>query len=285
MRVASFLMGDRPSYGTVGEAGVRPAPADFIDEFADLKTVLRRRALAGLEKAVQPVAPIALHQVTFLPVIPNPAKVICVGINYVTHIREMGRDMPEHPWLFVRFGDSQTGHEQPLIRPMASDKFDYEGELAVVVSEPAHHVKAADAFHHVAGYSCFNDGSLRDFQRHSSQFTAGKNFSRSGSMGPWLVTRDEIPDPNRLTLETRLNGEVMQSATVDDLLFGIPELIEYITTFTQLEAGDVIATGTPGGVGVARQPPVFMRPGDVVEVDISGIGILRNPVADEAVSR
>ena len=282
MRTASFLMGDRPSYGVVSDAGLHPAPAEFVASFADLKAVLRQGALADLAQAAQSVAPVSLSQVTFLPVIPNPGKIICVGVNYVLHIREMGRDVPDHPVLFVRFADSQTGHGQPLIRPTASDKFDYEGELAVVIGRSARHVKGSEAFDYVAGYSCFNDASVRDFQRHSSQFTAGKNFSRSGSFGPWMVTVDEIPNPDALKLETRLNGEVMQSASVSDLQFGIPELVEYITTFAQLEPGDVIATGTPGGVGVARQPPVFMEPGDVVEVQISDIGVLTNPVADEA---
>ncbi len=194
----------------------------------------------------------------------------------------MGREMPAHPWLFVRFAASQTGHGQALLRPPESPQFDYEGELAVIIGKPAHRVSAAAAMGYVAGYSCFNDGSVRDFQRHSSQFTAGKNFLRSGSLGPWLVTADEIPDPSTLSLQTRLNGQVMQAAGIDDLLFSVPALIEYITTFTRLEPGDVIATGTPGGVGVARQPPVFMTAGDVVEVEISGIGVLRNPVIDAA---
>jgi 2-keto-4-pentenoate hydratase/2-oxohepta-3-ene-1,7-dioic acid hydratase in catechol pathway len=169
-----------------------------------------------------------------------------------------------------------------MLRPAAlSRNFDFEGELAVVIGRSAHRVAAADAFDYVAGYTCLNDGSIRDYQRHSSQFTAGKNFLKSGSIGPWLVTRDEIERVDQLDLETRLNGEVMQSSSTGDLIFDIPRLIEYCSAFTRLEPGDIIATGTPGGVGAARTPPVWLRPGDTIEVSISGIGVLRNTIADE----
>ena len=169
-----------------------------------------------------------------------------------------------------------------MIRPVSvSENYDFEGELAVIIGRAAHRVAASDAFAFVAGYSCLNDGSIRDFQRHSGQFTPGKNFLKSGSLGPWLVTRDEIEDVRGLTLETRLNDELMQSASTSDLIFDIPKLIEYCTTFTRLEPGDIIATGTPGGVGAARTPPVWMKPGDTIEVSISGIGVLRNSIADE----
>jgi 2-keto-4-pentenoate hydratase/2-oxohepta-3-ene-1,7-dioic acid hydratase in catechol pathway len=193
----------------------------------------------------------------------------------------MGREIPDYPVVFVRFPGSQTGHEQAIVRPRVSEKYDYEGELAIIIGKRARHVGRSEALDCIAGYSCFMDGSVRDWQSHTPQFTAGKNFARSGSMGPWLVTRDEVPDPTELTLTTRLNGEVMQNGRLADLLFDIPTLIEYCSTFTELLPGDVIATGTPGGVGAARTPPVWLKQGDTVEVDISGIGLLVNPVVDE----
>ena len=280
MRLASINDAGTPTYAVVNGDTLLPAPDAFRRRFADLKAVLAAGAAAELGAASAAAAPIPISTAQFLPVIPNPTKTLCVGINYVTHIKEMGREMPQNPWLFVRFAESQTGHQQALWRPPQSTQFDFEGELAVIMGRTAHRVSAAEALDYVAGYACFNDGTIRDFQRHSSQFTAGKNFLRSGSSGPWLVTADELPDPAALTLETRLNGTVMQAAGIDDLLFNVPALIEYISTFTRLEPGDVIATGTPGGVGVAREPRVFMQPGDVLEVEISGIGVLRNPVVD-----
>ena len=202
----------------------------------------------------------ALTDVTFSPVIPDAAaKLLCVGVNYMPHIKEMGRERPERPVLFVRFGDSIVGHGQPLKKPRESEQFDYEGELAVVIGKRARRVAKERALDYVAGYGCFNDGSVRDFQRHSAQFTPGKNFHASGAFGPWLVTTDEIPDPRKLTLTTRLNGEVMQNESVGELCFDVPQLIEYCSTWTQLEPGDVIVTGTPGGVGAGRKPPVWMK--------------------------
>jgi 2-keto-4-pentenoate hydratase/2-oxohepta-3-ene-1,7-dioic acid hydratase in catechol pathway len=180
--------------------------------------------------------------------------------------------------IFVRFGDSIVGHGRPLLKPRESAQFDYEGELAVVIGKRARRVPRDRALDYVAGYSCFNDGSIRDYQRHSPQFTPGKNFHASGSFGPWLVTRDEIADPRTLTLTTRLNGSVMQHESVGELCFDVPQLIEYCSTWAQLEPGDVIVTGTPGGVGAGRKPPVWMKGGDTVEVEITGIGTLRNNV-------
>jgi 2-keto-4-pentenoate hydratase/2-oxohepta-3-ene-1,7-dioic acid hydratase in catechol pathway len=222
-----------------------------------------------------------IESIHFLPLIPNPDKILCIGVNYRPHIEEMGRQVPDYPVVFVRFPGSQTGHGQALIRPSLSEQFDYEGELAFVIGRRARHVARADALDYVAGYCCFMDGSVRDWQRHTPQFTAGKNFASSGSMGPWLVTRDEIPDPTALTLKTRVNGEILQEGRVADLVFDIPRLIEYCTSFAELLPGDVIATGTPGGVGAARTPPRWLRAGDRVDVDIPGVGLLTNSVADE----
>ncbi|MDX1563069.1 MAG: fumarylacetoacetate hydrolase family protein, partial [Gammaproteobacteria bacterium] len=191
------------------------------------------------------------------------------------------KDVPEHPVVFVRFASSLVGQGPTMIKPAVSEKFDYEGELAVVIGKPARHVSRDAALQYVAGYSCFNDGSVRDFQRHSSQFTAGKNFDASGAFGPWIVTADELPDPAALKLETRLNGNVVQSESTGELHFDIPALIEYISTWTELMPGDVIVTGTPGGVGAGRNPPLWMQDGDTVEVEISGIGCLSNSIRQE----
>ena len=189
----------------------------------------------------------------------STAKILCVGVNYRPHIEEMGREIPDYPVVFVRFPGSQVGHGQAVIRPVASEKFDFEGELAIVIGKSARHVKRADGLDYIAGYCCFMDGSVRDWQKHTMQFTPGKNFAKSGSMGPWLVTRDEIPDPKSLALTTRVNGVLMQEGQVADLIFDIPALIEYCSTFTELLPGDVIATGTPGGVGAARTPPAVAQ--------------------------
>lgn len=208
-------------------------------------------------------------------------KILCVGVNYRPHIEEMGREIPDYPVVFTRFASSLVGPDEPVIRPRVSEQFDFEGELAVVIGKPARHVRRQDALDYVAGYCCFLDGSVRDWQRHTGQFTAGKNFDRSGAVGP-MVAASDIPDPAELELTTRVNGEIMQQGQVADLVFDIPRLIEYCSTFTELQPGDIIATGTPGGVGAARTPPVWLRDGDLIEVDIPGIGVLRNPVQDES---
>jgi 2-keto-4-pentenoate hydratase/2-oxohepta-3-ene-1,7-dioic acid hydratase in catechol pathway len=186
-----------------------------------------------------------------------------------------------NPTIFTRFANSQIGHLAPLLRPKVSTDFDYEGELAVIIGTSCRHVAQADAYAKVAGYACYNDGSVRDWQRHTHQFTPGKNFCGTGPFGPWMVTPDEVGPIGPQRLQTRVNGQVVQDATLAEMLFDIPRQIEYCSTFTQLEPGDVIATGTPGGVGAKRTPPLWLKPGDVVEVQIDGVGLLRNPVADE----
>jgi 2-keto-4-pentenoate hydratase/2-oxohepta-3-ene-1,7-dioic acid hydratase in catechol pathway len=244
-----------------------------------------RQALEILPTVAQAIgtpAQYRLDEITFLPVIPDPGKILCIGLNYATHIAEGGREPPKQPMIFTRFANSQVGHLQPLVRPRVSKNFDFEGELAVIIGKTCRHVPRARAFEMVAGYACYNDGSIRDFQRHTSQFTPGKNFFHSGAFGPYLVTKDEVADITKQTLMTRLNGEEMQRAPIDDLLFDIPALIEYCSTFTQLEPGDVIVTGTTGGVGFARNPPVWMKPGDTIEIEVTGVGVLRNSIVDEA---
>jgi 2-keto-4-pentenoate hydratase/2-oxohepta-3-ene-1,7-dioic acid hydratase in catechol pathway len=280
MRVVSFERKGRPGFGVVVGEGVVDASARLEGKPAGLRQALAQGALtAELTRLASAAPDFGLDEIAFAPVIPDAgAKVLCVGINYMPHIKEMGRDRPERPVLFVRFGDSIVGHGQPLEKPRESEQLDYEGELAVIIGKRARRVSRERALDYVAGYSCFNDGSVRDYQRHSPQFTPGKNFHASGAFGPWLVTADEIPDPRKLTLTTRLNGTVMQHESVGELCFDVPQLIEYCSTFAQLEPGDVIVTGTPGGVGAGRKPPLWMKPGDTVEVEISGIGTLRNPV-------
>ncbi len=280
MRLVSFLLNGQARVGVMQGDGVIDLGDHDVGRSA--KHILQRGALDQVaELASKLEANLSIDDIGFLPCVLNPNKVLCIGANYKKHVLEMGRELPEYPWVFVRFADSFVGHGADMIRPAVSEKFDFEGELAVIIGRSAHRVAAADALDFVAGYCCLNDGSVRDFQRHSGQFTAGKNFPGSGSMGPWLVTKDDVEDVENLRLETRLNGELMQSSSTGDLIFDIPTLIEYCTTFTRLEPGDVIATGTPGGVGFARKPPVWMRPGDTIQVAISEIGVLQNTIADE----
>jgi 2-keto-4-pentenoate hydratase/2-oxohepta-3-ene-1,7-dioic acid hydratase in catechol pathway len=282
MKLTTVRLNNQPVYGYVDNECVQIPEPVLREQYPDIKSLLCADAVSDLA-AASVAESIPLTDAVFEPVIPNPGRVLCVGINFKAHMKEMQRDPPDYPWLFVRFADSQVGHGQPLLRPPESEKFDFEGELAFVMGKTAQRVKADDALDYVAGYSCFMDGSIRDFQRHSSQFTAGKNFYQSGSFGPWLVTADEISDPSTLNLETRLNGEVMQQAPISDLKFDVPYLIEYISQFCRLQPGDVISTGTPGGVGFARTPPVWLRPGDTIEVEIDALGVLSNPVSDAQV--
>lgn len=280
MKLASFRLQNKDTYGAVVDGGVIDLGKKL--KYPDLRSLIEAGALGEAAAAAKGAkADAKLTDITFLPVLPNPGKIICVGLNYKTHREETGRSETENPALFVRFADSQTAHLQPLLKPKASDKLDYEGELAVIIGKAGRHVPAEKALDIVAGYSCYNDGSVRDWQNHTIQWTAGKNFPKTGSFGPWLVTKDEIPDPTKLTLTTRLNGNVMQHTTTDLLIWPIDVLIKYITTFTELRPGDVISTGTPGGVGFKRNPPVFMKAGDTVEIEISSIGILENPIVAE----
>ena len=280
MRFASFEISGHPSYGVVEASGhFRPAPAAFVRRFPDLKSVISANALGELATAAQASGErVAPEQVRQLPVIPNPGKLICVGLNYKSHVAETKRPDAEYPSLFLRFNDSLAAHGDEVLRPSFSERLDWEGELAFVIGKGGRHIAKEDAFEHIAGYACFNDVSVRDWQKHTHQFTPGKNFPGTGPFGPWLVSRDEVPDVTQLQLETRLNGQVVQHASVGDLIFDIPTIVAYISRFTPLSPGDVIATGTPGGVGDRREPPLYMKSGDVVEVEITGLGILRNPI-------
>ena len=283
MKLLSFVVDGRSSYGALKDNGVIDLGARFaIEGCTTLRQLLEANRLADAARLVASTRPDhPLDKISFAPVIPDPGKIICVGLNYRDHVAEVGRAVTEKPALFARFACSQVGHEQPLVKPKVSDDFDYEGELAVVIGKAGRHIAASRALEHVAGYACYNEGSVRDWQRHTSQFLAGKTFAESGSFGPWLVTTDEIPDPSKLTLQTRLNGAVVQNTTTDLMITPVPELIAYISTICPLAPGDVIVAGTPGGVGLKRTPPLWMRPGDTVEVEISGIGTLRNTVIAE----
>ena len=282
MKLVSFVFGGRPGYGVVKDGGVVDLARRLGDRMPTLRDLLAAGALAEAERVAGEAAPdFPLDGLELAPVIPNPDKIICVGLNYRDHVAETGRTVTEKPALFGRFAGSQVGHKQPLVKPKVSDEFDYEGELAVVIGKEGRHIPAERALEYVAGYSCYNEGSVRDWQRHTSQYLAGKSFAGTGGFGPWLVTADEIPDPSRLTLETRLNGQMVQHTTTDLMITNVPEQIAYISTILPLLPGDVIVSGTPGGVGLKRNPPLFMRPGDVAEVEISGIGVLRNPVVAE----
>ena len=280
MRVASFILPEgTASYGVVEGDTIRDAGTDLRARYPDLKAVIAANAIGELRSADG--ESLAAESVSFIPTIQNPDKIICIGLNYLGHIKETGRDRPEYPSIFTRYPSTVVGHDQPMIRPKASDKFDYEGEFAVVIGKRGRAIAKDKAFDHVAGYTGFNDGSIRDYQRHTTQFWGGKNFDRSGSMGPWIVTPDELGDVDSQTLVTRLNGEVMQETSVGDLAFKVPDLLAYVSTITELLPGDIIATGTPSGVGLFRDPKVFMKAGDRIEVEISGIGTLRNTIADE----
>ncbi|WP_342196595.1 fumarylacetoacetate hydrolase family protein [Rhizobium hainanense] len=236
---------------------------------------------SSLGKETDLTADYALADIRYLPVIPNPSKVLCVATNYWEAGNE-GGERPDYPLTFSRFAASQTGHGEALLKSDLSEKFDYEGELAVIIGKAGRRIGEADALSYVAGYSCFNDGSMRDWQKHSTQFMPGKNFFRTGGFGPWMVSADEISNPTGLSLRTRVNGELRQSNDTSRLIFSIPWLISYFSQFTLLEPGDVIVTGTPNGFGSTRTPPVFLADGDTVEVEITGIGTLSNTVTTDS---
>jgi 2-keto-4-pentenoate hydratase/2-oxohepta-3-ene-1,7-dioic acid hydratase in catechol pathway len=282
MKLASFVIGESPCFGLIEGDRVYNLSAIYTDA-PDLKSLLANLPdSAVLKENLENTPCFLLDEVQLLPVIPNPEKIICVGLNYESHRLETGMPEMDHPVLFTRFSSTQVAHGAPIIRPNVSEKLDFEGELAVIIGRGGRHITRENAFQHVAGYACYNDASIRDWQMHTRQFTPGKNFDDTGAFGPWMVTPDEITDMGSQTVTTRLNGEQVQHAPFSDLIFDIPALIEYISTFCTLVAGDVIVTGTPGGVGVKRKPRLYMKPGDVVEVEISGVGVLRNPIVKES---
>ncbi|HUL52024.1 MAG TPA: fumarylacetoacetate hydrolase family protein [Opitutaceae bacterium] len=280
MKLISFRIDGKATYGAIAGEGVVDLGARLGAKYPDLKSLLAGPGLAEAQAALKGARVEAkLEAVTLLPVIPNPGKIFCIGHNYEEHRLETERDPTAHPSVFLRLPESQVGHGQPILCPRESAQLDYEGEIAIVIGKPGRRIAEGEAWAHVAGYSCYNDGSVRDWQRHTGQFTPGKNFVATGAFGPWLVPAGEIPAGERLTLATRLNGKVMQEGATEMMIFPVPRLIAYCSTFLPLATGDVIVTGTPGGVGARRTPPVYMKPGDVVEVEVSRIGVLRNTIA------
>jgi 2-keto-4-pentenoate hydratase/2-oxohepta-3-ene-1,7-dioic acid hydratase in catechol pathway len=276
VRLASFIAGGQPGFGAVVTGGIVDLGSRL--GIGSLRGLLAADAVERARAVSHGLAPdYAWAQVTPLPVIPDPPKILCAGVNYRAHAAETGREVPTRPSIFLRMTNTLLADGEPMRLPRVSEQFDFEGELAVIIGRPGRFIPKGRALDHVAGYSCFVDGSVRDYQKFS--VTAGKNFPATGPLGPWLVTADEIPDPAALTLVTRLNGVEMQRSGTDMLIHPVAELIAFCSEFTALEAGDVIATGTPEGVGHRRTPPLWMKPGDRLEVEISGIGILRNPIA------
>jgi 2-keto-4-pentenoate hydratase/2-oxohepta-3-ene-1,7-dioic acid hydratase in catechol pathway len=280
MRLASFMIDGRPKYGIVTDDGVIDLTRYVGERYSDLKAVIADGATDRLAAYTESRPHYDLSEVKWQPVIPNPGKILCIGVNYEDHRAETANAEVSYPAMFLRTTESQTGHGAAIVRPFESQTLDYEAEIALIIGEEGRRIQRHQAWDHIVGYSCYNDGSVREFQRHTTQYTAGKNFPRTGSFGPWMVTADEIPPDTVLTLSCHLNGELMQKATTDQMIFSIPAIIEYVSTVTTLEPGDVIATGTPGGVGARRTPPVYMQPGDDVAVSVDEIGVLENTIAD-----
>jgi 2-keto-4-pentenoate hydratase/2-oxohepta-3-ene-1,7-dioic acid hydratase in catechol pathway len=279
VRALSFATGTTESFGVVIDADV----ADLGDQgVPSLRAALAAWGPEGLrQRASRPMRRIPLSAIRYLPPITNSDKILCVGLNYYLHAKEAGMAVPKHPSIFVRFPGSQVGHNEPVWRPRASAQFDYEAELAVVIGDRGRNVAVERAMDLVFGYSCFAENSVRDYQRHSNQATPGKNFQYSGAFGPWIVTPDEAGDPQAMKVIGRLNGVEMQNDSAGNMIFSIPELIAYASSFLELLPGDVIVTGTPAGVGFTKQPPLYMRSEDTFEVEITGVGVLRNSVIDE----
>lgn len=267
------------SFGYLTSDGAGVVDVGARSDFGGLRQALAANALDTLAQQCGDSADIALADLVYAPPIVDPAKILCVGLNYKAHQEETGRGKDAaHPTIFTRFAKAQTAHQQPMLRPPESDSLDFEGEIALIVGKPGRRIPKADALSYIAGASIYNDGSVREYQRHTSQFTPGKNFAATGGFGPWMMTLDEVGDIHQMELTTRLNGEVMQNATSNMLVFDFAEIIHYCSTFIELEPGDVLVTGTPGGVGAARTPPVFMDAGDTIEIEVKPIGTLVNHV-------
>lgn len=275
MKLLSYRHGGADRWGALVEG-------DRIIDLTDMAPTLKSALATGDPIVIDGREPgPALADVELLPVIPDPDKILCIGVNYHDHRIETGRDETEKPTVFTRFANSQVAHGAPLVRPPESERFDYEGEIAIVIGKAGRRITPANAWEHVAGYAPYCDATLRDWQRHTSQWTPGKTFVGTGGFGPWMVTRDEIADGADLSLVTRLNGEEVQRSSTDLMIFDVPAILAYCSTFTELVPGDVIATGTPGGVGGKRTPPLWLKPGDTLEIEVGEVGTLVHPVQDE----
>lgn len=283
MKLASYVLDGKPQFGAVVGGGLVNLSGRLPGGITSLRAAIAADAMNAVRELSAKHSPdVALDAVLFLPLIPEPAQVFAAGVNYLDHVEETGRKartMDDGPSFFLRLRSSLVGHGQPVLRPKVSSKLDFEGELALVVGRGGRHIPEDQALSHLAGYTCFMDGSVRDYQKHS--VSIGKNFLNTGPLGPWMVTTDEIPDPTKLQLTTRLNGETMQHCGLDKLIFPISFLVSYLSRMTPLQPGDIIATGTPSGVGRDRKPAVWMKHGDRIAVEISGIGTLSNPIVDE----
>ena len=282
MRLISFATGTSTSWGVLSGRQVRDLGALASPGAQSLGSALRASEFASLVARSDSAPAHNLADVELLPPVTDAGKIICVGLNYADHIAEMNRPTPEWPVVFTRFADTLVGPGKPLVAPFASEQFDYEGEFCVVIGRGGRRISATNALDHVLGYTIMNDGSVRDYQRHTHQFTPGKNFPQSGSLGPEIVTADEFGPVAAQRIVTRVNGVPVQSSTLDQLVFGVGDLVAYCSEWTELAPGDIIATGTPGGVGDGHDPKLWLRPGDTLEIEVEGIGTLTNPVVGEA---
>lgn len=287
MKLLSYSHNKKESWGAVAGDGVIDMVKALGGKYATLADFIGSDDYERRDELIKgKSADVPLAAIKYLPVIPKAEKIICLVRNYLDHHKEvvaagLQRELSEFPPIFLRVWRAQVGHLEPLVRPHVSNSFDWEGELAVIIGKGGRHIPKEKAMDHIAGYSIYNDGSIREWQFHAKQIAAGKNFVGTGPFGPWMVTKEEIPNPANLKLETRLNGKVMQSSNTANLIFDIPTIISYSSDIFDLVPGDVLVTGTPGGVGWSRKPPIFMQPGDVCEVEFEGIGVLRNPVVQE----
>ena len=280
MKLASVQVGGKARFGAITERGFVDLGAQFGPRCADLRGLLAGNLVEEARKLAASAPAVAMESVSFERVIPNlDARMFALGWSYKDHQLETGKEAPTHPFIFSKHPQAMVGHKRPLVKPRASERYDFEGEIAIVIGKPGRHIPAERAMDHIAGYTIMMDGSARDWQQHS--ITAGKNFDSSSAFGPWLVTRDEIPDPAKMELVTRINGNEMQRVSFALMAWKLDELVSYVSTISRLEVGDTISTGTPGGVGNKRKPPVFLAAGDLLTVEVSGIGVLENPVIDE----
>ncbi|NNE84339.1 MAG: fumarylacetoacetate hydrolase family protein [Alphaproteobacteria bacterium] len=283
MRLLTFDTGAGSRVGLVNDAGIVDLSARM--GVGSLRQMIADGQIGAAAQYSGEAPDHGLDDIRYLPVIPDPVHIFCAGVNYADHLQEaidagVPRSKTEHPALFLRFADCQVGHREPLLRSPKVTQLDYECELAVIIGKPGRYIANEDALNHVAGYSCYNDASARDWQFHTSQVTPGKNFFGTGGFGPWMVTADEIEDPHNLNISTRLNGETLQDANTRDLIFNINALIAYVSNIVELQPGDVIASGTPAGVGFARDPQIFMKPGDICEIEVERVGTLVNEIAE-----
>lgn len=284
MRFVRFLKNEAAGLAVEVGGELRGSVGSALQHSTDMADLLQfdPETIHRIGRALAEAPIIDRNEIAYLPPLQSPSKIICVGLNYADHTKESPYDQPDYPTLFPRFASSLIGHGQPMIRPLASDSLDFEGELVAVIGKGGRHIPRTNALDHVAGYSIFNDGSVREYQFKAPQWTVGKNFDGTGAFGPYFVTADELPAGGKgLRLETRLNGAVVQSATTDDMIFDVAEVIAVISQAITLNPGDVIVTGTPAGIGWARTPRLLMRAGDICEVEIEGLGLLRNPIVDE----